>query len=667
MGATAEWMWGDGAAWKKISPLEWSDTKSIEATVTDLRKHERVQPNRPVLLKIPAGVGTSSIYYENIRSAIGQLEKARRDFSKWSVAQTFCMSTETREAEDELRERNVPLLDKAIYTGVLCAVDKLNVDDSLCSGGICAVYSCQHRKYFILYQKLMELEAERFLKLKTPLMLKIEMFLRSIGASHYFQLDAYTKFDNRKLIVSEKDSYEQRYDVLHVIGRGIGGIVNLLKRKGTGQEYAMKRVEEVQSQREISALCNLRHPNCIKILEKILKVESDGTATVYIICEYARRGDLSLYIKQEKQEGRRPTDLAMANIFKQVMHGLSYMHGKKLVHNDIKGQNILVFEQGGLRVTLTDYGCARYIDDLNPGVVFGDPRYASPENLEALMVVLKHDVVSWCPNFESDVWSFGVTLYSESSGNFVPFLYELCPSGQVTEEFPFKLREAQMSATKLQTALCREQLSEVGLSFLASILQMEPGRRPTMRDLLNHPWVKTTASNSHSNIKLSVHPDASCRIILNLVAWRLPSSQVTEYCELFQLFDTEHKGVINQAQFQNMFPGKVDRAAKIFDLADIDGDLTLEFNEFVAIAFNWMFMDPVELENYLREVIRDWSEDGSDTVGIDDLSRHFGSCVHKDELQSLALRMRNASGRFSARAMRIFLQSRQEWIEISQR
>jgi len=434
----------------------------------------------------------------------------------------------------------------------------------------------------------------------------------------------------------------------------------------------------VEAKHEISALCNLRHPNCIKLVEFNSRAESDDAAdddlaqmpAVCILCEYAPRGDLSFYIKQERQEGRRPTEPAIINIFKQVMLGLSYIHTKRLVHNDIKGQNILVFEQDGdgfPRVALTGYGCMRNIDDPRQ-VIYGDPRYASPENLECLLSFLKGHKVSWLANFESDVWSFGVTLYSESSNGLIPFIYEAQPSKAFNGEFVQNLHEAQMSATEVQTTHCSEQLSERGLSFLRLVLQREPDRRATLRDLLNDPWMNVTARNGRSSIRLSVHPDTLCQIILNFVMWRLPFNQIKQCYELFKSFDTEHQGGINQDQFRNMFPGKHDRASKIFDLADINGDLTLEFNEFAAMAFDWALMEPDVLDKYLHEFVRDLSKDSSDTLGIDDLSKHIGGCVKNDELQSLLLRIGcngNMERRFSAKALRTFLQERQVWLEIS--
>lgn len=672
-GVGVEWMWGD-APWMQWLPMKWSATKGIEKTMADLREKERAEPNRPVLLKIPAGVLTPAKKHENISAAIDHLDRALRHFSKWSVDQTFFLSDEIREPENFLRLKDVPLLDKATYTGVLFAVDKLNVCDGLCTDGICAVYSSRFRKYCILYTKQMADEAERRFNLSTPFMVNVRAFLRN-GAAPDFQFDEVKKFDNRKWIVSEKNAYELRYDVLDVIGKGVGGTVNLLKRKGTGQQYVMKRVSEVKAKHEITALCNLRHPNCIKLVEYTSRTESDtadddvgAMPTVCILCEYAPSGDLSFYIKQERQEGGRPTEMAIINIFKQVMLGLSYMHAKRIVHNDIKGQNILVFEQDGdgfLKVALTDYGCARAIDDERPSV-FGDPRYASPENLEALMDTLRGQNVSWRPDFESDVWSFGVTLYSESSNGLIPFIYEPQPSGTFNAEFPLNLREAQMRATEVETAHCSEQLSEKGLSFLRLVLQREPDRRPTLRQLLNDPWVNATARNDPSSIRLSVHPDTTCQIILNFVMWRLPFNEIKQCYELFKTFDTDHQGVISQDQFRDMFPGKPDRAAKIFDLADINGDLTLEFNEFAAIAFNWTFMKEDVLDKYLLEVVRDLSEDGRDTLGINDLSKHIGGYVKTDELESLVLRIGcDTERRFSALAIRTFLQDRHSWLEIS--
>jgi len=440
----------------------------------------------------------------------------------------------------------------------------------------------------------------------------------------------------------------------------------------------MKQVSQVEAKREINALCNLRHPNCIKLVEYTSRTESDNTAdddggampTVCILCEYAPRGDLSFYIKQERQERGRLTEMAIINIFKQVMLGLSYMHAKRLVHNDIKGQNILVFEQDGddfLKVALTDYGCARTIDDKNPAV-FGDPRYASPENLEALMDTLEGRDVGWRPDFENDVWSFGVTLYSESSNGLIPFMYkpQKSESGTFNAEFPKNLLNAQMRATEVETAHCSEQLSEKGLSFLRLVLQRERDRRPTLRHLLNDPWVNATARDDRSRIRLSVHPDTTCQIILNYVMWRLPFNEIKQCYELFKSFDTDHQGVISQDQFRDMFPGKPESAARIFDLADINGDLTLEFNEFAAIAFNWEFMEKDVLDKYLLEVVRDLSEDGSDTLGINDLSKHIGGYVKKDELESLVLRIGcDAERRFSAPAIRKFLQNEQIRQEIS--
>ena len=150
--------------------------------------------------------------------------------------------------------------------------------------------------------------------------------------------------------------------------------------------------------REAKAAAAVLHPNVIPI-----HCVSSDDAIPYLVMAYIRGGSLQ---KRLEREGPLPT-VEILRIGSQIAAGLAAAHEQGLVHRDIKPENILL-EEGVERVTLTDFGLARAVDDASvtrEGTIAGTPQYMSPEQARGESVDQK-----------SDLFSLGSVLYALCTG-----------------------------------------------------------------------------------------------------------------------------------------------------------------------------------------------------------------------------------------------------------
>ncbi|XP_021339580.1 testis-specific serine/threonine-protein kinase 2-like, partial [Mizuhopecten yessoensis] len=117
---------------------------------------------------------------------------------------------------------------------------------------------------------------------------------------------------------------------------------------------------------------------------------------VYIMMEYAGHGDLLEYIKLR---GAVPEDRAQT-MFKQIVYAVAYLHGQKIVHRDMKCENLLLDCMNNIKIS--DFGFARYFEPSDVSKTFcGSAAYAAPEVLQGIPYHLP----------SHDIWSMGVILY----------------------------------------------------------------------------------------------------------------------------------------------------------------------------------------------------------------------------------------------------------------
>ena len=205
--------------------------------------------------------------------------------------------------------------------------------------------------------------------------------------------------------LSMKLDYEELQLILPPIGEGAFGMVF----RGTyrGREVAVKKMksrhmtpeQEKEFNHEVSMMTQLRH-NCV--VELIGAVYTEGE--ISIVTEFASYGSLSKlwkkYTVQYNTKVKMLDDMAVA---------ISYLHLNKILHRDIKGENLLVYSlnaQSPVCAKLTDFGTCRNISEralsvkeLTAGI--GTPAYMSPECLQN----------STDYSYSTDVYSYGVTMY----------------------------------------------------------------------------------------------------------------------------------------------------------------------------------------------------------------------------------------------------------------
>lgn len=192
-------------------------------------------------------------------------------------------------------------------------------------------------------------------------------------------------------LVAPGDVLDERWEIQARIGQGAMGSVFRGRDLETDQTIAVKilapehcRKPKVLArfEREAELMLSLRHPNIIQ-----LNGVGHRGALPYIVMEYLEGLTLADVLK--RKGGKLTGGEAMA-VVKQVSSGLSFIHHHKLVHRDIKPQNIFVSPGG--RVTILDLGVVR--DRSNPGLtkpgaMVGTPYYMSPEQIAGVTEIDK--------------------------------------------------------------------------------------------------------------------------------------------------------------------------------------------------------------------------------------------------------------------------------------
>lgn len=218
----------------------------------------------------------------------------------------------------------------------------------------------------------------------------------------------------------------------------------------------MSQKEREETIKEAQILRNLRSP----LIVKFVQVYATKQNKLKIVMEYAECGDLSKAIATKRTQKQNFQENQILDWFTQICLAMKHVHDRKILHRDIKGQNIFITKNNTLK--LGDFGIARVLNKTQDKArtVVGTPYYLSPQIIENKPY-----------SFKSDIWSMGVLLY------------QLCALSP-----PFNANSLQMLALKIVkgsytpiTVNYSKQLK----GLIGQILQVDTNKRPSISDILS--------------------------------------------------------------------------------------------------------------------------------------------------------------------------------------
>nr|XP_012301516.1 serine/threonine-protein kinase 36 isoform X2 [Aotus nancymaae] len=253
----------------------------------------------------------------------------------------------------------------------------------------------------------------------------------------------------------------EKYHVLEMIGEGSFGRVYKGRRKYSAQVVALKFIPKLgrsekelrNLQREIEIMRGLRHPNIVHMLDSF---ETDKE--VVVVTDYAE-GELFQILEDD---GKLPEDQVQV-IAAQLVSALYYLHSHRILHRDMKPQNILLAKGGGIK--LCDFGFARAMSTNTMVLtsIKGTPLYMSPELVEERPY-----------DHTADLWSVGCILYELAVGT---------PPFYATSIFQL------VSLILKDPVRWPSTISPCFKNFLQGLLTKDPRQRLSWPDLLHHPFI----------------------------------------------------------------------------------------------------------------------------------------------------------------------------------
>ncbi|XP_020845451.1 serine/threonine-protein kinase SIK2 [Phascolarctos cinereus] len=252
------------------------------------------------------------------------------------------------------------------------------------------------------------------------------------------------------------------YDIEGTLGKGNFAVVKLGRHRITKTEVAIKIIDKSQLDavnlekiyREVQIMKMLDHPHIIKLYQ-VMETKS----MLYLVTEYAKNGEIFDYLanhgRLNESEARRK--------FWQILSAVDYCHSRKIVHRDLKAENLLL--DNNMNIKIADFGFGNFFKSGEPLATWcGSPPYAAPEVFEGQQY----------EGPQLDIWSMGVVLYVLVCGA-LPF------DGPTLPILRQRVLEGRFRIPYFMSEECEH--------LIRRMLVLDPSKRLTIAQIKEHKWM----------------------------------------------------------------------------------------------------------------------------------------------------------------------------------
>nr|XP_027808898.1 myosin-IIIa [Marmota flaviventris] len=267
------------------------------------------------------------------------------------------------------------------------------------------------------------------------------------------------------------------WEITETIGKGTYGKVFKVLNKKNGQKAAVKILDPIHDiDEEIEAEYNILkalsdHPNVVKFYGIYFKKDKINGDKLWLVLELCNGGSVTDLVKGFLKRGERMSEPIIAYILHEALMGLQHLHNNKTIHRDVKGNNILLTTEGGVK--LVDFGVSAQLTSTRHrrNTSVGTPFWMAPE------VIACEQQLDTTYDARCDTWSLGITAIELGDGD--PPLAELHPMRalfKIPRNPPPKLRQPELWSAEFN-------------DFISKCLTKDYEKRPTVSDLLQHQFI----------------------------------------------------------------------------------------------------------------------------------------------------------------------------------
>ncbi|GLT83267.1 hypothetical protein SLE2022_015660 [Rubroshorea leprosula] len=405
------------------------------------------------------------------------------------------------------------------------------------------------------------------------------------------------------------EDIKQFYTLGKELGRGQFGITYLCAENSTGDTYACKSIlkrklvskqDREDVKREIQIMQHLSGQQ--NIVE--FRGAYEDRQSVHVVMELCAGGELFDRIIAHGHYSER----AAAEICRSIVNVVHICHFMGVMHRDLKPENFLLSSKdSGAMLKATDFGLSFFIEEgMVHHDIVGSAYYVAPEVLQRSY------------GKEIDIWSAGVILYILLSG-VPPFWAE-------TERGIF---DAILKGEIDFRSDPWPRISESAKDLVKKMLTMDPRKRITPAQVLEHPWIREGGEASDKPIDSAVLSrmkqframNKLKKLALKVIAQNLSEEEIKGLKSMFTNMDTDKSGTITYEELKTglaRLGSKLSEAEvkQLMEAADVDGNGTIDYIEFITAT---MHRYRLEREEHLHKAFKYFDKDDSGYITKDEL------------------------------------------------